>query len=1331
MHYNSIKKILVSFFTFLSLGAFSQITLVNWNFPNNPDNATADGGIAANAAKTISTVGGTSALDFSNGGATSRSAEATTWNNGNGTKYWMVDFVSTGYTGITVSSKQRSENNDGPRDFRLEYRIGAGAWTVVTGGNITVQDNFTGGVLTNLALPAACDNQTQVFLRWIMTSNIDEGGGTVIAGGYNRIDDIVITGNCSPTTPPCTTYSLPLNSTTVCPSSQTLSWSAITTPTCGTVTYDVYFNSGTTATTLISGAQTGTTYATGALIAGTTYAWRIVPRVGALTASGCSTFSFTAVATPPNCVTGAITPANGSALACPLASTLNLTWTAPASSCGNAATGYNLYVGTNNPPTNVLNGTSVGNVTTYGLSGLIPNTVYYWTVAPSNAAGAATGCSTYSFSTPGSPTNDLPCNAVGIPLGTIASGDNTCSGNSGEPAVPACWTTGTANTVWFSFVAPATGNVKIRTAPGTLLNTQIAVYSGACGAGMTTIASRCNRDAPNCGATPVLLSELVLTGLTNGTTYYVAVDGENALVGTFAITVIESSTSYPSSSGQTCASSILACNSSISIGNPGYQGIGFTCDDPGGNCTGGERGSVFYTINVANAGSLNFTIIPNDYNAGNPGAETDYDFVLWKIAGTGSVNCTSIATGTTAPVRCNYGADGVTGVAPGGNAPVPYSTAVFNDEFETTVTVAAGETYLLLIENFSNSTSGFSLDLNNSGAGVINYTPPTTVTWTGGANTNTWTSVINWGGCNAPSCGVDAIVSTSSSFQPLISAAMGTITVNDLTIDPGAVLTIGANAVINICGNLINNGSIVADATSTIVFSDNATHKLGGTLSGSSTLGNLLVTDVAGGANCTVIANTGIELKGNFTTSNATSIFNLNGNNLLIAGNFNNAAGASTFSNTTGSTLTFKGTSPQTYNPNVISATPTLTLNNVIVNNGGADVTLSTTNTPHMILGTNGVLTLTSGKIITPNNQEVIVMNTSNAAVSTGNSSSYVQGNLRRYLAAGALGLFNFPVGHATPGYERATVDFKTAAAAVAIQLVARFDTWGGAWPMPGAPGWTECSTIYNNAYLNNGYWSIDASAVSTGLYDLTLYNTGFTTSSAGWSIAKSPSAAPSWSLNGNCVSSPVSAVMRQGMSGFSKMATVQGNSPLPVELISFNGTAEGSHNSIYWKSAVETNFSHYELESSEDGIEFLKISSVNPLGNVTTFNTYNYLDFYRYSPITYYRLKMIDLDYTFKYSNIISVENDIAASQSLLIYPNPASNELYIKLSVPGEKEASLVIYDVLGRTIHQQKIDLTQGLDNTYINTSTFPTGTYIINITSGNSFSENTKVIISPKK
>jgi PKD repeat protein len=98
------------------------------------------------------------------------------------------------------------------------------------------------------------------------------------------------------------------------------------------------------------------------------------------------------------------------------------------------ATGYNLYFGTNNPPTNLVNGTNLGNVTTYAPSGnLNYSTTYYWKIAPYNANGSAIGCSVWSFSTEASPNTSVQLSysdfESGTGIWTIGGGD--CSRYTG------------------------------------------------------------------------------------------------------------------------------------------------------------------------------------------------------------------------------------------------------------------------------------------------------------------------------------------------------------------------------------------------------------------------------------------------------------------------------------------------------------------------------------------------------------------------------------------------------------------------------------------------------------------------------------------------------------------------------------------------------------------------------------------------------------------------------------------------------------------------------------------------------------------------------------
>ncbi|TDH26371.1 T9SS type A sorting domain-containing protein [Segetibacter sp. 3557_3] len=170
----------------------SLTTIAGWNFENGSN--VSNSGTAENIGKPI-TASGTSTSVYAapgNGGST---AQATGWDAGNGIKYWEVNFSTLKYYNLKVSSKQRS-NSTGPRHFKLQYKIGSnGTYTDIPGGYISTFDNYTFGSLTSVVLPVACENQPNVFLRWLMNTNTSVGNSTVAATGQSHIDDIMINGN--------------------------------------------------------------------------------------------------------------------------------------------------------------------------------------------------------------------------------------------------------------------------------------------------------------------------------------------------------------------------------------------------------------------------------------------------------------------------------------------------------------------------------------------------------------------------------------------------------------------------------------------------------------------------------------------------------------------------------------------------------------------------------------------------------------------------------------------------------------------------------------------------------------------------------------------------------------------------------------------------------------------------------------------------------------------------------------------------------------------------------------------------------------------------------
>ena len=175
----------------------AQVLLVKWTFPTGTfSDSIADGGLAVNLDKAIHSEGGTSAINFSKNGATTKAAQATGWDNGILSKSWVVMVNTLGYENLKLSSKMQSGgNNPGPKDFKVQYRIGSsGDWTDIPGSILVVSNDWTDGVLDSIALPVVCNNQPTLYLRWIMTTNTNSEGGDVASNGINKIDDIFLTG---------------------------------------------------------------------------------------------------------------------------------------------------------------------------------------------------------------------------------------------------------------------------------------------------------------------------------------------------------------------------------------------------------------------------------------------------------------------------------------------------------------------------------------------------------------------------------------------------------------------------------------------------------------------------------------------------------------------------------------------------------------------------------------------------------------------------------------------------------------------------------------------------------------------------------------------------------------------------------------------------------------------------------------------------------------------------------------------------------------------------------------------------------------------------------
>lgn len=168
-------------------------------------------------------------------------------------------------------------------------------------------------------------------------------------------------------------------------------------------------------------------------------------------------------------------------------------------------------------------------------------------------------------------------------------------------------------------------------------------------------------------------------------------------------------------------------------------------------------------------------------------------------------------------------------------------------------------------------------------------------------------------------------------------------------------------------------------------------------------------------------------------------------------------------------------------------------------------------------------------------------------------------------------------------------------------------------------------------------------------------------------------------------------------------------SSTLPVNLISINGSNNGSENIIEWRPASEQNSKLFELERSADGYDFENIATLNAAGNSNSNVAYSYADKNPFSNITYYRLKQIDINGEWKYSGIISVRKK-RLQEVISLYPNPASTFISVSLDGLPSGKYDVVIHDAEGRVM----IKTVTSLSNVLIPINTLKPGVYLISVT-----------------
>jgi hypothetical protein len=169
----------------------------------------------------------------------------------------------------------------------------------------------------------------------------------------------------------------------------------------------------------------------------------------------------------------------------------------------------------------------------------------------------------------------------------------------------------------------------------------------------------------------------------------------------------------------------------------------------------------------------------------------------------------------------------------------------------------------------------------------------------------------------------------------------------------------------------------------------------------------------------------------------------------------------------------------------------------------------------------------------------------------------------------------------------------------------------------------------------------------------------------------------------------------------------------IPVELASFTATTDENSVTLNWSTATETNNSGFSIERKTPLDERWKeVGFVPGFGTTTERMSYSFTDENLNMGSYSYRLKQVDLDGKFEYSDAVVVE--VSAPKNYMLmqnYPNPFNPATTIGFSIPEASDVTIEVYNIVGELVaNLVNKNLDAGYHSFNFNASSLPSGTYV---------------------
>jgi len=475
---------------------------------------------------------------------------------------------------------------------------------------------------------------------------------------------------------------------------------------------------------------------------------------------------------------------------------------------------------------------------------------------------------------------------------------------------------------------------------------------------------------------------------------------------------------------------------------------------------------------------------------------------------------------------------------------------------------------------------------------------------------------------------------------------------------------------------------------------------------------------------------------GNFTNQDAGGFIGRVNNTgvIQVAGDWTNNSTQNVFTANTGTVemngaaQNFGGTTTTWFNNLTLLGTGNKTLNIDELTGGGyvAPAGVLSLNDRPLLLNTNQLtvtnplttaITRTTGYIISEMN--------------SGSNTAIVQWNV-----GGTNGAYLFPFGTATaPNYIPLTITKTAGNTNILASTRMTTTTNNSPWETSVTQMWSQTIPGAGEVpVVVDRWWDINSTAGFTGAVSFTYRGIENTTTYApSGTFAAQNWVGTSWNVPtgagpGVLAGTAVVTIPAQALGSTSPWVLSNIDAPLPVELLYFSAKLKNRTVFLDWSTATETNNSFFEVQRSKDNESFEVIDVVNGYGNSSVVRSYKSKDEKPYEGISYYRLRQVDFDGRFSYSETVTVQlSSMNDFNFVFASPTQTTEEVVIGFDCSNEGAVDVNITDAVGKTISRQTLYSKQGFNRMSINMPPVTAGVYFITL-ANSEFTSSKKVFVN---